>query len=65
MILEADHRMIPPTHPCFIFAYFMLGNLKINQIKMYNRMWGMSSCNIYDVIKPIRMMKFCEEINEK
>ena len=40
------HKMIPPAPPCFVFAYFTVGNLKINQIKMYNRMWGMSSCNI-------------------
>ena len=36
------HKMIPPSPPYFIFAYFTVGNLEINQIKMYNRMWGMS-----------------------
>ena len=40
------HKMIPPAPPWFVFAYFTVGNLKINQIKMYNRMWGMSLCNI-------------------
>ena len=43
------HKMIPPDPQCCVFAYFMVGNLKINQIKMYNRMWGMSSCNIQNL----------------
>ena len=26
------HKMIHPAPPCFVFAYFTVGNLKINQI---------------------------------
>ena len=45
-IVSNAHKMIPSAPPCFVFAYFTVGNLKIDEFKMYNRMWGMSSSNI-------------------
>ena len=42
------HKMTPPPGlPCFVIAYFLVGNLKINLIKVYNRIWGMSSYKTY------------------
>ena len=41
ILLSNAHKMKPPFPQCFVYAYFTVGNLKINQIKMYNRVWGM------------------------